>query len=128
MDALKNKSEFNFYAASVLIENNYYAPSVHCSYYSMLQYVKHVLTNKFHILEQDYEKGKGSHEAIKNKTVEMLSIHSTDKEAKSVFVTKFGLLQGMRIDSDYKDVEIDILKAQKSLRISEEIKKILQKL
>ena len=43
MTKLKQKSEFNFDAAKVLIDTNLYAPSVHCSYYSCFQLMKFAL-------------------------------------------------------------------------------------
>lgn len=40
MSNLENKSELNIFAAKILIENNIYPPSVHCSYYSCIQLLK----------------------------------------------------------------------------------------
>ena len=40
MSILKEKSLFNITAAQLLNDNNLFAPSVHCSYYSCLQLMK----------------------------------------------------------------------------------------
>ena len=49
MSKLKEKSEFNFDAAQLLIDNYLYAPSVHCSYYSCFQLMKFTMNNFFGI-------------------------------------------------------------------------------
>ena len=49
MSKLREKSEFNFDAAQVLIKNNLFAPSVHCSYYSCFQLMKYTMNYVFGI-------------------------------------------------------------------------------
>ena len=46
MSFLNNKSDFNLEGAKLLIENSLYAPSVHCSYYSVFQKLKYKYTTK----------------------------------------------------------------------------------
>ena len=43
MSFIKEKSGFNIDSAKELINLNYYAPSVHCSYYGIFQYMKYAL-------------------------------------------------------------------------------------
>ena len=134
MDALKNKSDFNFQAATILIDKCCYAPSVHCSYYAMLQYAKHTLMHKFGINESDFDpdknnvKGIGTHSFIRNESAEKIKNQLIDKKTAADFSSDFGTLKRLRIEADYKNVEIDIAKARKSFEISKKLKLILQKL
>jgi hypothetical protein len=49
MSKLKEKSEFNFDAARLLIDKYLFAPSIHCSYYSCFQLMKFTMKNYFNI-------------------------------------------------------------------------------
>ena len=52
MIGLKNKSEINSDAAKLLHDKNYYAPSIHCSYYSCLQLMIYSLNSHFNFTEK----------------------------------------------------------------------------
>ncbi len=60
MSFLSNKSEFNLEAAKILIENNLYAPSVHCSYYSVFQKLKYKYISKKNLSYDDLNQNIGS--------------------------------------------------------------------
>jgi uncharacterized protein (UPF0332 family) len=55
MPELLKKSIQNFSAASLLIENELYASSVHCSYYSCLQKLKNVISRAYNIEYDELE-------------------------------------------------------------------------
>ena len=55
MPELLKKSIQNFSAASLLIENELYASSVHCSYYSCLQKLKNVISQAYNIEYDELE-------------------------------------------------------------------------
>lgn len=47
MDAVFNeKSKQNLLAADLLIKSSLHNPSVHCSYYAVVQYMLHIIFNK----------------------------------------------------------------------------------
>ena len=52
MSKLRQESDFNIDAASALLKQNLFAPSVHCSYYSCFQFLKYTIKEFF---EEDYE-------------------------------------------------------------------------
>lgn len=47
MPELLKKSDENFLAANLLIQNKFFAPSVHCSYYSCFQKLKNVISQAY---------------------------------------------------------------------------------
>ena len=61
---MKYKSEENFKAANLLITNNMYAASIHCSYYSCFQLSKYLLKALYDIdyaTQESESSGKDSH-------------------------------------------------------------------
>lgn len=42
---MKNKANSSLIAAQILINNGQYNSSIHCSYYAVFQYMKHILAN-----------------------------------------------------------------------------------
>lgn len=131
MSKLKTKSEFNFDAAQLLIDNYLYAPSVHCSYYGCFQLMKFTLKDYFGMgydeLNQQVSvnsKG-GTHSHI---------THVFNNEVKknkgftdySEFSRKIKDLKEFRQASDYEDLEITIDKSQKALNYATELKQYIQ--
>jgi len=47
MSKLRQKSDFNIDAAKALLEQNLFAPSVHCSYYTCFQLLKYTIKEFF---------------------------------------------------------------------------------
>lgn len=132
MDELKYKSGFNTDAARILIEKNYFAPSIHCSYYSCIQLAKHVLLNKLGITEQNlkkkYVRPIGSHNLIREAIISELKLRVKDKYTTTQFNSKFGIIKQLREESDYHEVLIDSKKANDSIQYSSFINKILNTL
>ena len=54
MSYLLNKSEFNRESAVLLIDNTFYSSSVHCSYYSVFQRMKHEYKKVENINDEEY--------------------------------------------------------------------------
>ena len=139
MSHLQNKSETNFKAAKLLIKEELYASSVHCSYYGMFQFLickyAKVLDKPFDEIAQE-SKGEGSHKYIINGLTR--HIKSTFKNLgtvqKNVKETNFQRnvtrkikdLKNYRVKSDYRNIEVSEEMSKKcnnlSTKIVEEIK------
>ena len=130
MSKLRDKSEFNFDAAQVLIKNNLFAPSVHCSYYSCFQLMKYTMNYVFGISYDELSTrisvtAGGTHSYVTNffnKEVKKKSI--TDY---SDFSRKIKDLKEFRESSDYDDVEITIDRSEKAKAYATEIRQYIQR-
>lgn len=118
-------------SAKVLIDSyKMYAPSVHCSYYSLLQLVKckvHALSNGVLTVES-YDSGLGSHQNI-IKNFNEFSKGKIDKKLISDITSTFYRLKKIRKVADYDDQLINLEKAKycygNSLRTTKIIKQHL---
>ena len=130
MGKLKEKSEFNIAAAELLIENNYYAPSVHCSYYSCFQLLKYVINNFFGI---DYDT-LSSKIAMSDKHTHTYVINYIGDEIDNMagtidsrwFLRTIKDLKQFREESDYDNIEINIDRGQLAYEKAIEIRKYLK--
>jgi len=129
MTKLKQKSGFNFDAAEILIKSNYYAPSVHCSYYSCFQLMKFALKDFCGIEYKDLEKKIADD---KQQTTHVFVINELgkvflkfDKLIYREFNSKIKDLKTFRIDSDYKDIEIISDQGEKAFKLAGEIRTLL---
>lgn len=128
---LKSKSEFNLEGASILINDNCYAPSVHCSYYSVLQLIKHKYVRlkeiSYSVLSQNTIADKrNSHKYL----IDEFCVHlqSNTKKKLSLYEIRnlkrdIEDLKQFRIDSDYDNIEINYDKSTKALNLSKSILK-----
>jgi len=132
MSKLKAKSEINLFAAKKLIDETYYAPSVHCSYYSCFQYFKYTVVSKLKMDEKrlasyiSLEKGKskkGSHQI----TAQLITDALPDAYKRD-FSKKFKDLKELREKSDYHDEQIDFSKSNTALGYAQTILKIVSKI
>lgn len=132
MSKLKQKSEFNFDAALVLIDKSYFAPSVHCSYYGCLQLMKYSIKKYFGIEYADLKTSilasasKNSHVYIINfiysELYNKIGVHESRK-----FKRKINDLKQFRVESDYEDIEINYSYSSKALAKAESIKQDIKK-
>lgn len=136
---LSNKSTENLEASEMLIANNLFASSVHCSYYAMLQYMTCKLSNYGNIsflTIRKNSKGYGSHNYIISETINYIKSEELkpdlDYIQKNVNKTniqklkrKVADLKSFRVKSDYHNVEIDKVFGNKTLSFSKEIIKEL---
>ena len=130
MDQLKEKSEFNFLAAELLLKNNLYAPSVHCSYYSCLQLIKFSIKAFFEIEYSDLSSNIASSD--KNSHKYMIEFVKNGMNGK---IDRFGErdfsrnmkdLKQFREESDYEDLEVKREKGEKALILAAEIRQFLK--
>ncbi|MCK9204686.1 MAG: hypothetical protein M0P58_09680 [Bacteroidales bacterium] len=131
MSNLRQKSEANLDAAKLLFDNNLYAPSVHCSYYSSFQGMKFVIkdffacdyqqqeSELFRIKQQKATKSIGIHEYTINKFGTEVKKFSTTEYL--YFTRSIKDLRKFRLDSDYKDIAISHEEGRKALVISTDV-------
>ncbi len=135
MLGLKNKSEINKEAAKVLHEKDYYAPSVHCSYYSCLQLMKYCLNSHFKFSEKEINtkvnqyttnNKDGSHNFYISFLFKEIKNISTTRESID-FNNKINALKKIRITADYSKEDILFEKSNKALILSGDIIEMIKK-
>ncbi|MCH8533977.1 MAG: HEPN domain-containing protein [Flavobacteriaceae bacterium] len=133
---LKNKSEFNLDASSLLIENNYYAPSVHCSYYSVFQMLKYRFVLFKEISYKTFTQNSVSDRRTSHKyLIDEFCLHlqNNSKFKLSDFEIRnlkrdIEDLKQFRIESDYENLQISAEASNQALSLSESILKRIKKL
>lgn len=131
MSNWKLKSKQNNKSAELLIKNFNYSSSVHCSYYSNIQLMLHILLIDFRKTETeiDTQSRQGSideggyHNWLKNTITREL--FTRNFQLVSDFNNFFGQLKGLRIRADYKNTEIIEQRAKNGLDLSNSIIEIL---
>jgi len=126
---LNNKSEFNLVGAQLLIYNNLYAPSVHCSYYSVFQKLKYKYVLKKDISYDDLAQmiildTRNTHRYV----IEEFCNFIQDRLKKRDLKNKINDLKAFRVESDYEDLEINIDKSNLALSKSKEIIREINKI
>ncbi len=132
MSKLKEKSSFNIAAAKLLIDNNLYCSSVHCSYYSCFQLLKFTINDFFGI---DYttlgtqiaQSRKNSHRYI-IEYIEVEIQNNVGLREERNFHHKIKDLKNFREESDYEEVEITNEQGQKAYKIANEVRALLSKI
>lgn len=129
MSKLLQKSEFNFVSAQLLVKNCYYAPSIHCYYYSCHQKLLHVLYYVLQKTEMDLtalqrSTNSGSHEVAIS---EVYKSFGSNKSEARIFNTNIGQLKKLRVDSDYKDIEVHSNVSNNAESLVVEINRIIKK-
>lgn len=113
------KSKNNMRAAELMVNNGFFAPSVHSSYYGSFLLVKHIL---YHCLSIDYNtqklnaNGKDSHKYVMECLKNDLSSISAKDEKK--FLMNFNALKKNRRKADYLDNPIDKVFAERCFKDS----------
>ena len=129
MSYLKEKSEFNADAAKLLINEDLFAPSVHCAYYSVFQLLKHLYTKEKNItFDQLSQKIASDRKNTHQYLIDEFCLHlqtvrneNFDKHLIRALKRKIKDLKQFRTQSDYDDIQIDILKSNQAIQKSEEI-------
>jgi uncharacterized protein (UPF0332 family) len=132
---LSHKYEQNLMSAKLLIDNKFYASSVHCSYYALFQFMLCKINNYTKMSFEDISlsmKGKDSHNGTKEMLLTLLRkfLITNDLDARQVDVLnhqfrklrrKIDDLKIYRNESDYQNCEIDEKKGLVSLTISNDV-------
>lgn len=127
MSFLKEKVEFNKSAAELLYDNNFYAPSVHCAYYSCFQLLKYLIKEKLFIdyFQQEIEISEDrtrSHAYVHKKILDEIQLKEKDTNKFREIRTKLKDLQELRIKSDYRNIQIDELLGRRAIEYSNDLK------
>lgn len=129
MSILVVKSEENLSSAKILIANECFNSSVHCSYYSSVQLMIHLLLNRFDFTQEKLassakSENKGSHVYAKNFLFKKMA--EMDKRFKAIdFNRLVGELKNKREQADYHEVEVDSDFSQNAITQAESVNKIL---
>lgn len=132
MSDWKIKSGKNINGAELLIKNSLFSSSVHCSYYSNVQLMLHILFNDFGKSESEIENEakqgsideKGYHNWLKNTITRELV--KRDFMIGRDFNNFFGQLKALRVKADYKNTIIEKNKANDAVSFSKKINQILE--
>lgn len=129
MSKLRQKSNFNIDAAEFLINKTYYAPSVHCSYYSCFQLMKYTIKEFFGV---DYETQSINISTTKQHTHQYVINYISNEliefvgtEESRLFKRTIKDLKQFRLESDYENVEVTHDNGQDALRKAKEIRHYL---
>ena len=131
MSFLKSKSEFNLEAASILIDNNCYAPSVHCSYYSVFQLIKHKFVRLKEISYAELSNNTISDKRNTHKyLIDEFCLHLQSDSVKKMSIfdvrtlkREIEDLKQFRTESDYDNIEVNYETSNKALSLSNSILK-----
>jgi uncharacterized protein (UPF0332 family) len=104
MPELLNKSQLNFESAKLLVDEGFYAPSVHCSYYASFQLLKNVVC---------FSEGIGYNDL----KTELNEINS-DSRKKHIGVHEFLIDLKLGDLIERENLEYDVLKHIKDLKVA----------
>lgn len=134
MTILQTKSLISIESATILHDKMYYSSSVHCSYYSCVQLMKHILLHVLNKTEGDlkdkmdeYNRDNpkfkmGSHEFY----IGAIATHlKTNKLDVVTFTSKIFKLKKDRTDADYLELAIDYDTSRYAIEKATAINKIL---
>jgi hypothetical protein len=131
LSIIYNKSKFNLEAAQLLIENDLYAPSVHCSYFACLQFIKYKLKNIRGITYDDIDentKGLDSHQYLIREILKDFNVKAKEKRDITTLQENIKDLKLFRKRSDYEDYEIKFPVSNECLTKTKQIIESLNKL
>jgi hypothetical protein len=128
MSYLLNKSGFNLDSAEILIKETYFAPSVHCSYYSCVQKMLYIIYSQLGQTEQSLKNESdrselGSHEFMISTITKAIRSKSGNMR---VFNNEINQLKKLRRDSDYREIQISFDQGSQALKKAKEIQSILK--
>jgi|YelNatPaOPRAMG01_1025707.scaffolds.fasta_scaffold45379_1 uncharacterized protein (UPF0332 family) len=135
MSNLSNKSEINVDAAKLLNDKYLYSAVAHCAYYACYQKLKHIWLYQQHKTEQELEilgrtkTRMGSHEILINEIGSFIK-NSRSKnfiEDSRVYNNNILQLKRLRRKADYEDTVFDSTNSSKSISLSNEIIRVLNK-
>ncbi|HTO15692.1 MAG TPA: HEPN domain-containing protein [Edaphocola sp.] len=126
---LFQKSEFNADASEELIKSYLYAPSVHCSYYSVFQLMKYLMNTFCGINYEDIDVFVRNNKTSEHRYIQrqiLNEINNADRENYQRIKREVDDLFQFRVYSDYKNVEILHDQAEKAFKYSQELRNYLK--
>ena len=104
---LKEKSTSNIEAGLLLFQQEFYASSVHCYYYSSLQLTIFTLINKFGRQYRELKLAAKSTNSSHEYYINQLSSCITDPKASRSYNNTINTLKRMRIEADYEPIKTE---------------------
>jgi hypothetical protein len=131
---LFDKSKENLEAAQILIDKAYLSSSIHCSYYSCIQFMLHILRSDLKKSEDEISKeskkgsidSHGFHNWIQNYIFLELANRGKNARIALDFNNLLGSLKKIRVQSDYGIDEINQYVASKAFEDAMKINKIIE--
>lgn len=128
MSILSDKSDVSDKASTKLYSQSYFCSSVHCSYYSCVQLMLHILRSHLNKtdreVDREYKNAKTGLHAWLIGVIFREIIKKNFNDARD-FKNTIGVLKQKRVDADYKNIKIEQSDAKMSCDYSVEILKIL---
>lgn len=127
MPNYRKKSTENLSAAKLLIDNNMFTASVHCSYYAGFQMSKYILAHYCNISytrQEEEAKGKDSHFYIMNELSDSLS--SINRFYYIDYNKYYNALKMLRKKADYSEIFITDHEAQKAYNYANQLITLLK--
>lgn len=131
MSYWKDKSELSIQAANKLISESFHNVSVHCSYYSCVQFVFHIMYSHFGDSVKDIEtqsksgiNNMGTHNWLRNYIYK--SFKNKDAKAAKVFFNNMGHMVDRRVAADYRYGKIGQKEAIKVMEMASKTIRLLQ--
>ena len=120
------RHEENLVSAKLLIHNHsHYSSSIHCSYYSVFQYMLHLHkkwdTQLFR--KRDKLAGFGSHDLVINETFAILV--QVDRASAGFFKRDIIILKQARVVADYREEHVDYTRSIVAFEIAQRLTQIL---
>ncbi|WP_313386951.1 hypothetical protein [Chishuiella sp.] len=130
---LIKKSEDNLKSANKLHEIKCYNSSVHCSYYSVYQYVLNVCKNfnpteYINIEKEAVKNGNSSHQKTINYITDNCLSLSLNNNEVSLFTRNYNRLKNYRVIGDYKNLNISMNESKVSIELVLNIINTLKKI
>jgi uncharacterized protein (UPF0332 family) len=128
MPQLLKKSNENFQAAQFLLKKNLYASSIHCSYYSCFQRVKHCLNTKYNIAYASMGWSK-VHSQLPIKLYKNIKSNNHLSTVElSILRRHIDKCKYFRLMSDYEPTSIDFARAKNTHTLCKKTHHLLSKI
>lgn len=132
MSHLLSKSGLNYKSAEFLHSKNLYCSSVHCSYYSCVQLMLHILRSDLGKTDSDIDEEsrqgakdeEGFHNWLRNTILRQFFLKNA--EAGREFNNFIGTLAGFRVKADYKNYEVKETVAKQSIDYAKVANELLE--
>lgn len=131
MSDWEEKSENSFSASKLLIESALHNESVHCSYYSCVQFGFHMMHAYIGMEVQEVERQShggvnkiGTHRWIRKQIFASLS--NKNKDAAVDINNRIGVLAILRVKADYKHQQVGKREATRAVETAENIIQVLK--
>lgn len=130
MNILLKKSTSSLEASSLLKDEEHFASSVHCAYYSCIQLMRHILFNCYNIDETIFDSSAntnstGSHMYLMNELTKL--IHGKNFEIRE-FKSNFRNIKYYRKKADYQQIVIFQKDSNNAYSIALNINRTLKKI